>query len=118
MCLDIVNRWKCCDNYTSEILEKFEFDRVKIPKLGNIQSLSQNEVEVKIRENIYLNNTMHFNTYVPSSGVNNEKLVRAENSQTHKYILKISMNSMQPTIPQSSPGTPDTFSLLKHPTIV
>ena len=61
---------------------------------------------------------MHFDTYVPSSGVNNEKLVRAENSQTHKYILKVSMNYKQPTIPQSSPGTADIFSLLKLPTIV
>ena len=50
---DTANRWKCHDNYTAEILQEVEFDRVKISKLGTIQSLSQNEVEVKIKANIY-----------------------------------------------------------------
>ena len=80
--------------------------------LDSIQSLGQNE------ETIYFLNMMHFDTVVPSSGVNKVKLVITENSQTHKYILKISMNSEQPTIPPSYPGTADIFSLFKHPTIV
>ena len=73
MCLDIVNRWKCYDNYTKEILQEIEYDRVKSQSLVLSSHLAKNEVEVEIKSNIYFHNTMHFDTYVPSSGVNNEK---------------------------------------------
>ena len=75
--------------------------------------------EDKFKENIYFLDTMHFDTVVPSSGVNKVKLVITENiPNTQIYKLKIIMDFEQPTISPSSLGTADIFSYFKHPTIV